>query len=547
MSRSSSPRQQINKFRQEVAQALRDGYVALPSVSHTPLEPMAAAHGTPSPTSGGSSSIEAAFASSGGETTVDKVGAKDRGYINWGANNQLPNLVALYTSLLPYTAAGVKFNADVAHGLGPVPVYRYHHFSNQTVMTKEVDYRAAGMLIRSQIVELTRQQTAALREEDTTTAEAISLQIARLEEDYKEWRETNEFLEIFLRDNNLNTIFLKLFADMCHLGICFPELQLDAQRSEAVWRPRITHLRHRSALTCRLERMDDEGRIRHIYVSNRWLDHSSKDANDDFAIDALPALDPDAPAASLEEVVAQTRLGGKKESRRPTRVILPSAYNTMGRPYYPQPSWWTVFGGKIYSYASSIISDRVTRRENNNMWGKIVYIHALYRKELYDRAAATTDEERAKIDDKLNAQINEFLRDKRNNGKILHTDSLLTPDGREIDAVRIVDVPNVAQGEANANRTELEEVASIIFFALEIHPDLIGASPGSKSSSGGTYQREMYEMKKLLMAPTQQIVLGALRTMSDFNKLDRNLVWRIRSVSLTTLDRNKTGLEENNV
>ena len=79
---------------------------------------------------------------------------------------------------------------------------------------------------------------------------------------------------------------------------------------------------------------------------------------------------------------------------------------------------------------------------------------------------------------------------------------------------------------------------------MGIHPDLIGAVPGRSGSSGGTYQREMYEMKKMLMASTQNSVLKVMEVASQFNEWDTHLVWRVKQMTLTTLDRNKNGMEE---
>ena len=59
---------------------------------------------------------------SGSEQLVANAGTKDRGYITWGAQNKIPNVVALLTSMLPYTAAGHKFNTDLLAGPGPQPM-----------------------------------------------------------------------------------------------------------------------------------------------------------------------------------------------------------------------------------------------------------------------------------------------------------------------------------------------------------------------------------------------------------------------------------------
>lgn len=562
------------------------------------------------------------FASVGNEKIVAKCGTEGKGYMEWGSGNRLPNTIALLTSLLPYTAAGVKFNTDTASGLGPRPKYRYSYYANGALVTKEIDYSEAGNYLEGKLIEahsalsvfyktcrdngvdLSKQlrtpskksddddsQTLSAAADDNITASAFGSQpegekdsngnltvtdaeirvnqaieqkllkqTADAELAYSVWERTNKEVSNFVKQNNLDLILLQLFNDMCHMGICFPELGLEQQalqQSTELWKPRITSVGYHSCLTCRLERMDEKNRINYVYVSNRWLDQTSMTVSTICGeIDAVPALDPQRPFASLQEKVVDTRLKAaneKKQGRtvapkdRPTRFILPQFYPTLGRPYYPQPSWWTVFGGDIYKYVSTLIEDRVTNKENSNMWGKIIYIHTDYLNKLFMQEQAATKEDRDAIRNRIWNEINSFLKDRSNSGKTMLSFTFTGSDGKEHDAYRIVDVPQSNKQTADANKTELEEAASIIFFALEIHPDLIGAVPGRTGSSGGTYQREMYEMKKLMMAPTQLLVLKMLETTRDFNEWDSHLVWSIKQMSLTTLDRNASGLEETKV
>lgn len=574
------------------------------------------------------------FASVGSEQVISTVGTPGKGWMEWGAGNRLPNTVALLTSLLPYTAAGVKFNTDTAAGLGPQPKYRYSIFSNGTIKTEEIDYSAAGQLIEGQLIEArarlgkhyadcraagidlskvlatpkaakksnsdktataqgaTPSATAAPEErymqltasaanntapafgsqpggertEDgrlsVTDAEIrvnqqieqrLLKQIFDAEEAYAKWELTNADINKFTEKNNLDLITLQLFGDMASLGICFPEIQLSQQglqRDTALWTPVATGLEYRSALTCRLERMDEDNRINYVYVSNRWMDQPYVDTDTSFEIDAIPALDPRHPVSTLRKHIRTTRLSASRRKKqvatedRPTRFILPSYYPTLGRPYYPQPAWWSIFGGEIYSYASTIISDRATRKKNTNSIGRIIYIHLDYLSKIYLQEKAMTKDERDAIRNKMWNEINEFLNNPGSKGQSLLSFTFMGADGKEHDAYRIVEVPYNSKTTADANKTELEELGSIIFFALEIHPDLIGAVPGRSGSSGGTYQREMYLMKQMMMAPTQNIVLKSLETVSRFNEWDEHLVWRIKQMTLTTLDRNKNGMEE---
>ena len=140
----------------------------------------------------------------------------------------------------------------------------------------------------------------------------------------------------------------------------------------------------------------------------------------------------------------------------------------------------------------------------------------------------------------------EMLKDKNNNGQTILSFTFIGSDGKEHDAWRIVDVPMSDSNEADANKTELEELSNIVFLALQIHSVLIGNSIGA-SSSGGTQQREMYELKKLLTVPTQRLLLKPYYVARDFNGWDEHLEWEIGQMTLTTLDRNKNGMEETKV
>lgn len=499
------------------------------------------------------------FASVGSEVPVSEAGTEGRGYIEWGLGNYMPNTIGLLTSLLPYTAAGVEFNATVAAGLGAVPKYRYQYYINSTIVTEEIDYSAAGELIQGKLLDAQKaladyfnsMNLVSSGKEKAAQTEVIAqmeTQINKLKEDLDTWQTTNEEVETFLEQNNINLITTHLFKDMCHYDICFPELLLSRNadvKKTSLWTPKVTGIDYRSCHTTRLERMDDNGVINYAYISNAWLDNTIEAK--DLQVAALPAIDPRHPYRSLEKKVRDYRLSrGSTLKGRPTRFVLPTYNPSVGRPYYPQPAWWSVFGGEIYSYASTIISDRATRKRNNNSFGRIIYVHLDYLEKLYIEQECKTSEDRAKVRDNVYSEIDGFLADCDNNGKPLYSYSFF-PNGNQaqsIDAFRIIDLPAANKSETDANKTELEEVASIIFFAMQIHPDLIGAVPGRSGSSGGTYLREMHQHKQMMSARTQALVLQPFEVASRFNGWDTHLVWRIKQQTMTTLDRNKSGIEE---
>lgn len=577
----------VEKFHEEVSKLISEGYVAMPmnenlgKEGNTPqwsdtvksfLEPVKDVNGDIVPGQ--------VFSSSSVETNVSDIGTKGLGYMSWGPYNNLPNYVALLSSLLPYTATGNRFNTDVAAGLGPRAKYRYTITVNDTLTPKEVDYNDAGELIKSKIYAkqkelldfyaLCKEKGISLKRSmpdyETVSENEISHykdvektlieEIDRLNKDYEVWKNTSEEIKSFLEESSLQNVCMNLFTSMTLFDICYPEIRLSQGKigeKGSMWKPKVTSIGFYDSVICRLERMDDNNKINYVYVSNRFYDSAVKDVNDQIEIKAVPALDPVRPLASLREKIRDERLnayfGEKRNGKpvtesKPTRFILPSYYPSAGRPYYPQPAWWSIFGGSIYQYASNIISDRVQAKENSNMWGKVVYVHTDYLGQLYHQMQANDENKRKKIRDELWISVNNFLKDRSKNGSTLLSFSFTGSDGKEHDAFRIVDIPATSKSEADAQKTELQEISSIIFFSMQINPALIGSVPGSSSSSGGTFQRELYLLKQLNLKPTQQIVLSVFDVISKFNEWDKHLVWRIQENSLTTLDRSATGLTE---
>lgn len=111
----------------------------------------------------------------------------------------------------------------------------------------------------------------------------------------------------------------------------------------------------------------------------------------------------------------------------------------------------------------------------------------------------------------------------------------------------IVEIETKANDQANADKTELQEISSIIFFAMGLDAKLIGNTPGDTASSGGTDLRERFLVKQIQFAPLQQLMIRPLEVLSRFNDWDEHLVWQIDREVLTTLDNSKTGVAKQEI
>lgn len=513
--------------------------------------------------------------SSGGEVmTPDNIGTKGLGYMAWGTYNNNPNVVSQMREISPYTASAHRFNVDLCEGKGPRPVYAYTQYVGGNITEKRVAFKDAGILLKGWIRDLKRELAKIEAQQpqgdgndpysfeilvnpennNNDLADDIREQIDELEEDYAKWNDTNMEIQAFLRRNNLHQTYLSLVEDMQDQNICFPELTLNKRTTDkdgrnlptSMWTPKITGLRYRSAHTCRLERKDQNGRINYVYVSNQWLDQGNQSnitiKPEDQKIDALPALDPQSPLSDLERIVRETRRENGSIRRRPTRFILPIAYPSAGRPYYPIPAWQSIFSGDIYEYLMTMVSDRNKRRRNSNVIGRIIYLNQEYMERLYYQKKADTSDDRMKIFNNLRDQINNFLEDRDNTGKPLVAYTFLGSDGKTYESWKIVEIEANNKQTAEANQKELAEISSIVFFAFGLDSRLVGNSPGDVASSGGTDLRERYLLKQVQMSPMQQLMLLPLYLIKYYNGQDEHLEWEIPREVLTTLDNSKTGI-----
>lgn len=525
------------------------------------------------------SDIPTLYFSSGNEqmSGTETIGTEGKGWIEWGLGDTLPNVVALLTHMLPYTASASKFNTDLCSGIGPQPMYDCTQYVGGNITQRSIRYKDAGKFLQGLIVDKRRELLKIQKEMDAATAigeggvttpspssstiktykalcQSCEEQIKELEDAYTEWELTYPELQDFIDRNNLSQTWLALTLDQMLFGISFPELQLNQNAlgkdgqpvSTALWNPHVVGIGHRSCHTTRLERMDDNGRINYVYSSVRWLDKPYLDQGGDQSapINAIPALAQQSPLVSLEDAVREARQKNVSAGSRPDRFVLPSVYPTAGRPYYPTPAWHSIFGGDIYEYLSTIISDRFNRKKNSNIIGRIIYLHNDYMQQLFIQSKAQSDaKKQGEIRDKLYMQINQWLSNRDNTGKSLLAFTFMGTDGKEHKSFEIVEIESSSASQAAANEKETAEISSIVFMAWGLDSKLLGSSPLSLvNSNGGTDLRERYLLRLILMSPTQQLMLKPLEVASRFNKWDRRLFWQIPREVMTTLDNSKTGI-----
>lgn len=577
----------LQQFQQRSEELKMDGYVAVKPGELSPIRgdgskvfswqdyvhsQLIRAEG--SSVSGGTSGsaarkqISTVFASSGGENLAKpkNVGTDGLGFMEWGVGNRLPNIIWLLSRMSPFTAAGVDFIKKILVGHGPQPKYRYTQYVGGNISEKRIPFETAGVLLRGMIADLKAKEAAAQADAQPTansTDEQNPLQgilqpqedsdeMKALKKDLDTWQNTNDFLHQFLADNDLMDTYLSMAGDMALMSQCFVELQLNQRQINddgkpvptSQWNPKVIGIKPRSIFTTRLERMDDNYRINYAYTSNQWLDSTQTTSAmkpEDLKIAAVPYLPTATAVKDLQRKVREARQARVSRKQRPTRFIM--SPRDFGGPYYADALWHSIFAGSIFEYAFTIVDDRLTRKRNSNIIGRVIYIHQDYLQALF-RQQGENDKKKtmAQIQSEVFNDINSWLSNSDNAGQALISSVFMGPDGKEHKAWEIVEIESKANDQANADKTELQEISSIIFFAMGLDSKLIGNTPGDATSSGGTDLRERFLVKQIQFAPLQQLMLRPLEVMSQFNELDSHLVWEIDREVLTTLDNSKTGV-----
>ena len=508
--------------------------------------------------------ISAVFGSSGGENKAkpQNVGTPGLGFMEWGWGNRLPNLVYLLSRMSPFTAAGVDFVKKILVGRGPSPKYHYTQYVGGNITEKYIPFASAGTLLRGQIADLkakekqmsesANQLSHSVNQLSHSESESEdSEEMKSLMDALAEWERTNKELQEFIDNNDLHQTYLDMAGDMSLMSQCFCELQLNQRQLDAnghpvptsQWDPKVIRLKHRSVFTTRLERMDDQYRINYAYTSNQWLDSTQVQTSlkpEDMRIAAVPYLAADTAVKDLDRRVREARQQRVSRKNRPTRFIM--SPRDFGGPYYADALWHSIFAGSIFEYAFTIVDDRLTRKRNSNIIGRVIYIHQEYLKQLYMQQGENKNKTMAQIQQEVFSDINTWLSNPDNAGQALISAVFTGLDGKEHKAWEIVEIESKANSQAQAEKTELQEISSIIFFAMGLDSKLIGNTPGDATTSGGTDLRERFLVKQIQFAPLQQLMLRPLEVITRVNKWDSHLVWQIDREVLTTLDNSKTGV-----
>lgn len=333
----------------------------------------------------------------------------------------------------------------------------------------------------------------------------------------------------FFENNDFPLFYLEQITDMVYFHNAFAELIPSASKNE------IASIRHKEAAFSRWSVMDKKGKIRNHYYSGKWED--SPGTADIIVSKAIDEYN------SVSEVQAMMTL--KKE-----RMIYPVYMPSPGRPYYSRPEWYSIFQSGWYDHSVAIPELKKAIMKNNLGVKFIIYISQKYFDDIFRKEGIDVTDIKAvkkRIDEEKN-KFNEFLSGTANAKKsILALKDYVISGASAVPDKWIEIVPIDNKFEGGEYITDIETAANIMCYAMGVHPNLIGATPGKSSGSmSGTDKRELFLMKQALMKPIIDRSLRVVKLIKAINKWDKDITITVPEYIFTTLDKAKSGKQESN-
>ena len=548
---------------------VRDISLAVGDAANMGAQDMATAMGCGGWSNGPLSKVAWAF--DGRTDTVEHVSDKDGnplglGYVKWGAGDNIPSVIPPLAMSSPYTAAPLRYIADLITGLGVHYMYRMPD-------GELVEFRDAGELLQQQIDELEEQSEAEGGGDIIERLEKIegtglqkpreSKALKRLRDLYADWERTwlgydeqdDDGITIhipgakeFLEENNLDLLFSKCMQDHVMLDIFFPTVGFSRGRGRR-WNPRFVRIVKVDCLAAhstRLEVADSHRYIHHCYFSDSLRSKGSlgvqtvSAAAQDRSFTMYHAAMPEHLLSELRYIVESNERTRIKD--RPMWVVCPTYYPSLHKPYYPQPAWWSVFTSKAFDFSATVLYDKYKQRDNNTTFKRAYYISLDYLDQVFaDEGYQGSPEKQQEFIDELDRSIEEFLQHRDNNGKAMRQWMWTGPDGKEHHNIEVVDFKDTTNDAVKAGKEELELSTSPIFLALQVDPRLVGV-PMVAASNGGTALREMHLLKQQQLSIHQRLFEHFLNSVAKFNQYSDRGEFHVKLQTLTTLDRSSTGV-----
>ena len=405
--------------------------------------------------------------------------------VPWGEDNDLPQQIIKKVEASTDMSTGMLFNIQVGYGDGVLPVRISYNDKGEKVVTPAMD---------------------------------------------------NEEINKFFEYNDINGYMLEQLTDINHFYNVFPEVILNMDKPLS---RKVVELNHKEAAFSRWSEMDKKtGNIKYHLYSAKWTEGSI--SKEDVAVTEVLNMRRPIPDI-MRRIGREPDIKGKKKDDKVYRYIVPVTFPTPGRTYYQKPYWYSLIESGWYDFAVAIPEFKKYLIKNGMAIRYIIYLPDDYFPDIFTREGITKEEDQTARVKKEYNDFNKFLTGLENTGKAMVSFYKTSPDGSKQYRIEIKSVENNVKGGEYLE--DSGEVSNMIAYTLGVHPSLIGAQPGKNTGFSGTDKRELFIIKQTLLKSIRDRLLRPLYLIKAVNKWPADIFFSIPNIELTTLDKNKTGVQ----
>lgn len=347
-------------------------------------------------------------------------------------------------------------------------------------------------------------------------------------------------INMFWLRNNKSALFLEQCTDMKFFFWNVTVIILSRDNS------RVVRIVHKDVENCRLEPVDANGRINHVFYGN-WrgvstVSVNTSGANEVEKFEVIPLLDIDDPWGDLAH-----RMGREHDDSgcladastvKDHKFAIVTAYPIPGSRYYSRPYYLAALRGHWHKIKQMIEVGLLSKIRNTASIRYHVEIHKDYWKNRAEQQGITKPDKMKEMINKTIEEIKAFLLGVENSGKTwistFYTD---LSTGKEQPMVKITKIDAKTEGGDWAE--DIQEAANMLCYSDLIHPNLVGAIPGkSANNNSGSDKRELFTMKQALEISYHDIMLMPYYVVLLYNLWWDTIEIEVPLIMLTTLDQN---------
>lgn len=343
-------------------------------------------------------------------------------------------------------------------------------------------------------------------------------------------------VERFMLRNSMKEFFLEQCTDMKHYFFAVAVVILNADGDK------IVQVRHKDACYCRFEKADKKGRINHVFYAN-WRKETALQKKD---VEMIQLLDEKDPLGHLEVLMGKAPgadgLTHMRTTARKFAVVM--RFPTPGQRYYPTPYYTAIFRGDWFDLKRLIGKAKKTKVRNHASVRYQVEVHKDYWANILMEENITDPLKQAERIKKEKQNIRDFVTSVENSGKAWITGYYIDSYGKEQRMVRVQLIDTTKEGGDWSE--DIQETSNMICYGLNIHPNLVGATPGkSQSNNSGSDKRELFTLKQSLETAFHDMLTKVHDVIIYFNEWDRMVKPSVPIILLTTLDKNTDAVKKN--